>query len=143
MRYIDADSLIRAMSDYAFNESPWKKGDDTAVYDAITNCIEMVEQQPTILTGKFINSPVKPVLKNKNDLVFIEKENLSPVIKKEKWQVWTCPSCGGTVGERYNVTDGKWHHDQKKCNYCPNCGQKILWEAESNIIKDILERMKR
>lgn len=84
MRYIDADSLIRAMSDYAFNESPWKKGDDTAVYDAITNCIEMVEQQPTILTGKFINSSMKPVLKNKNDLVFIEKENLSPVIKKRK-----------------------------------------------------------
>lgn len=32
---------------------------------------------------------------------------------------WDCPTCGETF-----VIEG----DTGKCNYCPNCGQKLLWD---------------
>lgn len=34
---------------------------------------------------------------------------------------WDCPNCD----ETFVIED-----DTDKCNYCPNCGQKLLWEDE-------------
>ena len=45
-------------------------------------------------------------------------------ITKEKWAEWTCPNCGWFVGEQYIPI----HHNQRKSNYCPKCGQAIQWE---------------
>lgn len=35
------------------------------------------------------------------------------------WDEWLCPCCGSRFGVDYE------EHD-----YCPNCGQHILWEVE-------------
>ena len=53
MRLIDADKLILHLNDYALQESPSnvESADDRkisrAVYKAITDCIEAVDEQPT------------------------------------------------------------------------------------------------
>lgn len=53
MRLIDADKLILHLNDYALQESPSnvESADDRkisrAVYKAITDCIEAVNEQPT------------------------------------------------------------------------------------------------
>lgn len=53
MRLIDANKLILHLNDYALQESPSnvESADDRkisrAVYKAITNCIEDVDEQPT------------------------------------------------------------------------------------------------
>ena len=46
--------------------------------------------------------------------------------KTSKWQDWVCPECGCFVGQRYNSMQRR-PHDQRKCNYCNDCGQAIDW----------------
>ena len=73
MRLIDADKLMLHLNDYALQESPSnvESADDRkisrAVYKAITDCIEAVNEQPTAFdVDKVINE-----LKRDN---FIESE---------------------------------------------------------------------
>lgn len=46
MRLIDADKLILHLNDYALQEAPFK-GESADTYNAIKQCIEAVEEQPT------------------------------------------------------------------------------------------------
>lgn len=62
MRLIDADKLMLYLNDYALQESPSnvESADDRkisrAVYKAITDCIEAVDEQPTAFdVDKVIN----------------------------------------------------------------------------------------
>lgn len=42
-----------------------------------------------------------------------------PLLRKDGYcDTWDCPNCG----ETFVIED-----DTDKCNYCPNCGQKIDW----------------
>lgn len=47
----------------------------------------------------------------------------------DKWEDWCCPVCGWFVGQRYNKPSGQ-PHDQRKSNYCNECGQHIDWSNE-------------
>lgn len=38
---------------------------------------------------------------------------------------WRCPCCNKVVGQRVIVRSRI--HDQRKKNYCENCGQAIDW----------------
>lgn len=46
MRLVDADKLILHLNDYALQEAPFR-GESADVYNAIKQCIEAVEEQPT------------------------------------------------------------------------------------------------
>lgn len=46
MRLIDADKLIMYLNDYALQNAPFMS-ENADVYEAIENCIEAVEEQPT------------------------------------------------------------------------------------------------
>ena len=46
MRLIDADKLILYLNDYALQTAPFK-GERAEAYNAIKQCIEAVEEQPT------------------------------------------------------------------------------------------------
>lgn len=48
MRLIDADALIIHLNDYALTESPvYGRDQNTAVYEAIQNCMKAVEETKT------------------------------------------------------------------------------------------------
>ena len=51
-----------------------------------------------------------------------------PLLRKDGYDdgseicdTWDCPNCG----ETYVIED-----DTDKCNYCPNCGQRIDWSKD-------------
>lgn len=69
---------------------------------------------------------MKPILKTGKSIIHCNKGNQPHEWKFEKWQDWCCPVCGWFVGQRYNATQDK-HHDQRKSNYCNECGQKLDW----------------
>ena len=46
MRLIDADKLILYLNDYALQTAPFR-GESAEAYNAIKQCIEAVEEQPT------------------------------------------------------------------------------------------------
>lgn len=68
----------------------------------------------------------KPILKNGESGSFVDYEDGHGEYKATKWQDWVCPICGWFVGQRYNRSQNH-PHDQRKCNYCNECGQKIDW----------------
>lgn len=70
--------------------------------------------------------PKKPILKNGETGSFVDYENGHGEYRVTKWQDWVCPICGWFVGQRYNWSQNH-SHDQRKCNYCNECGQKIDW----------------
>lgn len=70
--------------------------------------------------------PMKPILKNGESGSFVDYEDGHGEYKVTKWQDWVCPICGWFVGQRYNRSQNH-PHDQRKCNYCNKCGQKIDW----------------
>ena len=73
--------------------------------------------------------PKKPILKNGESGSFVDYEDGHREYKVTKWQDWVCPICGWFVGQRYNRSQNH-SHDQRKCNYCNECGQKIDWSDE-------------
>lgn len=73
--------------------------------------------------------PMKPILKNGESGSFVDYEDGHGEYKVTKWQDWVCPICGWFVGQRYNRSQNH-SHDQRKCNYCNECGQKIDWSGK-------------
>lgn len=70
--------------------------------------------------------PMKPVLKNGKSVAFVDYADGHGECKVTKWQDWVCPVCGWFVGQRYNGFQNR-SHDQRKSNYCNECGQRIDW----------------
>lgn len=72
-----------------------------------------------------------PILKNGEGVSFVDYADGHGECKVTKWQDWVCPLCGWFVGQRYNRNNhGKIRfHDQRKSNYCNECGQKIDWKG--------------
>lgn len=75
-----------------------------------------------------------PILKNVEGVSFVDYADGHGECEVTKWQDWVCPLCGWFVGQRYNRNNhGKIRfHDQRKSNYCNECGQKIDWEGVEN-----------
>ena len=66
-----------------------------------------------------------PVFKTGDSLVHVSYADGHRGFETQKWADWTCPECGWFVGEQYIPR----RHNQRKCNFCSKCGQKIDWEA--------------
>lgn len=66
----------------------------------------------------------RPIWENGSSIFCKDYADGRGEITKEKWAEWTCPNCGWFVGEQYIPI----HHNQRKSNYCPKCGQAIQWE---------------
>ena len=75
--------------------------------------------------------PKKPILKNGKSGMFVDYADGHGEYKVTKWQDWCCPACGWFVGQRYNASQSR-SHDQRKSNYCNECGQKIDWSEEDD-----------
>ncbi len=101
----------------AKTEVEWNYPLDYAI--AIATAIEALEKQ----------IPKKPILKSGVSLIHINKGDKPHEWRNVQWQDWVCPECGWFVGQRYNATQCK-PHDQRKCNYCNECGQAIDWRDE-------------
>lgn len=71
----------------------------------------------------------KPILKSGQSVVHVNKGDKPHEMRVDKWQEWCCPVCGWFVGQRYNRPLGN-PHDQRKSNYCNECGQYIDWSNE-------------
>lgn len=68
-------------------------------------------------------TPKKPVFKNEEYVVAVDYADEHGEMKKEKYADWACPNCGWFVGQQYIPR----RHNQKKCNFCSQCGQAIDW----------------
>lgn len=80
--------------------------------------------------------PMKPILKNSKSVVFVDYADGHGECKATKWQDWVCPVCGWFVGQRYNGFQNR-PHDQRKSNFCNECGQRIDWsEVDEKLPSD-------
>ena len=48
MRLIDADALIKQLSNYELQESPWGFYGNLKTYEAIKGCIDAIKEAPTV-----------------------------------------------------------------------------------------------
>ena len=112
---------IEAIREVRFNMSTIGLSDKAAkrVVEARDMAINALEKQ----------IPKKPILKNGESGSFVDYADGHGEYKVTKWQDWVCPICGWFVGQRYNRSQNH-SHDQRKCNYCNECGQKIDWSDE-------------
>ena len=72
--------------------------------------------------------PKKPILKSRTEVIHLNKGDEPHEWKEIKRQDWVCPACGCFVGQGHNAFQIK-PHDQRKYNYCNECGQAINWEG--------------
>lgn len=96
------------------------KGENGKAFEDMELAIKALEKQ----------IPKKPILKSGESLMHINKGEQPHEWRINKWQDWVCPICGWFVGQRYNClrSHGEPHpHDQRKSNYCNECGQHIDW----------------
>lgn len=70
----------------------------------------------------------KPIPKDRTEVIHLNKGDEPHEWREIKRQDWVCPVCGSFVGQGHNAFQIK-PHDQKKCNYCNDCGQAINWEG--------------
>jgi hypothetical protein len=76
--------------------------------------------------------PMKPILKSGESVVHCSYADGTGGFEMNRWQDWVCPVCGWFVGQRYNrVRNGSvlHPHDQRKSDFCNECGQRIDWEG--------------
>ncbi len=71
--------------------------------------------------------PKKPILKSRTEVIHLNKGDAPHEWREVKRQDWVCPVCGCFVGQGHNAFQLK-SHDQRKSNYCNECGQAINWE---------------
>ena len=95
-------------------EVEWNYPLDYAI--AIATAIEALEKQ----------IPKKPILKSGTEVIHLNKGDEPHEWREIKRQDWVCPVCGCFVGQGHNAFQIK-PHDQRKCNYCNECGQAIDW----------------
>lgn len=91
---------------------------------------QQIEAFDMAITALEKQIPKKPILKDGKSLIHYNKGDEPHELKLEKWQDWVCPECGWFVGQRYNASQSR-HHDQRKSNFCNECGQAIDW-SEAN-----------
>lgn len=72
--------------------------------------------------------PKKPILKSRTEVIHLNKDDEPHEWREIKRQDWVCPVCGCFVGQGHNAFQIK-PHDQRKYNYCNECGQAINWEG--------------
>lgn len=89
-------------------------------------CVKKGFTFKSVIEAREKQIPKKPILKNGESGSFVDYEDGHGEYKVTKWQDWVCPICGWFVGQRYNRSQNH-PHDQRKCNYCNECGQKIDW----------------
>ena len=89
-------------------------------------CVKKSFTFKSVIEAREKQIPRKPILKNGETGSFVDCENGHGEYRVIKWQDWVCPICGWFVGQRYNRSQNH-SHDQRKCNYCNKCGQKIDW----------------
>lgn len=107
---ISRQAVLMSLADYQLQESPnWGANGmgNTDAYEAITECIRVIEQAPTI----------DPVRRGK----WIPFE-----FGDETWH--KCTACG--VADQYGTKHishipGKFHIVYAIRNYCPNCGARM------------------
>lgn len=111
MEYAEAIRYLKILKHFTDNDSVGELHKQT--YDvAIKACEKQI--------------PKKPILKSGTGVIHLNKGDEPHEWRKVEWQDWVCPVCGWIVGQRYNAFQIK-PHDQRKCNYCNECGQAIDW----------------
>ena len=71
-----------------------------------------------------------PIWKSGESVVHTDYANGSADTRLNRWAAWVCPRCASFVGEQFTPGFAKSKpHNQHKCNFCPQCGQKIDWAA--------------
>ena len=74
------------------------------------------------------DNALRPVWKSGTGLVHSTMADGSGKFENRNWAAWTCPVCGGFVGERYIPPwAGAKPHNQRQSNFCSVCGQRIDW----------------
>jgi len=86
MRLIDADKLIEHLNDYALQEAPFN-GENKDVYDAIKQCIEAIEEQPTVYNIEKIVNQINEEreLSNADFEKYVKEKNLCLDSEYDDW----------------------------------------------------------
>lgn len=92
------------------------------------NWEEMSEVRDIAIQAIEKQIPKKPILKDRTEVIHLNKGDEPHEWREVKRQDWVCPVCGSFVGQGHNAFQIK-PHDQKKCNYCNDCSQAINWEG--------------
>ena len=111
-----SEAVKKLKQHFEYLKHAWKPHPDYETMDAIGYAVSALEKQ----------IPKKPILKNGESRSFVDYEDGHGEYKVTKWQDWVCPICGWFLGQRYNWSQN-YSHDQRKCNYCNECGQKLDW----------------
>lgn len=73
---------------------------------------------------------LKPIWESSESLVFSDYVDGTGSAELRRWAAWVCPTCGWFVGEQFIPSFAKHKpHNQKKCNFCSQCGQRIDWQG--------------
>lgn len=71
-----------------------------------------------------------PIFQDCESLVHIDCANGKSKNQINRYKSWICPECGWFVGEQYTPTWARGTpHNQRKCNFCSRCGQRIDWQS--------------
>ena len=105
----------------------WKKAaEKIGLIDDISNAIRKMNVAPR----HDRDAALKPVWKSGESLVFSDYADGTGSAEMRRWAAWVCPTCGEFVGEQFIPTFAKNKpHNQHKCNFCSQCGQRIDWQG--------------
>ena len=141
MRLIDADKLILHLNDYALQEAPFR-GESADAYNAIKQCIEAVEEQPTAYDIEEVVDELKEVHEKFCKNVACDElcEHCEEYIMFNKnIKIVKQGGVSDDVCEwKYNDTEYYWKSScdnlhifmsdgpkENEYRFCPYCGKKI------------------
>lgn len=145
MRLIDADKLILYLNDYALQASPFR-GERAEAYNAIKQCIEAVEEQPTaydidkvveeleemihpkqLYFCKYAKGGCKHLDNNDMDCMECVVENAIEIVKHGGVSDDVCEWHKVKNGNAYKCNTHAEIHDSRVLDWCkcPYCGKKI------------------
>ena len=145
MRLIDADKLILYLNDYALQASPFR-GERAEAYNAIKQCIEAVEEQPTaydidkvveeleemihpkqLYFCKYAKGGCKHLDNNDMDCMECVVENAIEIVKQGGVSDDVCEWHKVKNGNAYKCNTHAEIHDSRVLDWCkcPYRGEKI------------------
>lgn len=125
--YLDRSKLLMNISDNEFTNAAADGHGNEAEFEFWHRVWGYIEGFPAAeIPNQTEARP--PVWKEGEGVIHYDHVDGSSHTEVNRWAQWVCPVCGWFVGEQYVPRK----HNQRKSNFCSECGQKIDWKAVDN-----------